>query len=83
MTAPLVYALVHLFQDPRVYSKIEARDFEKALKRKCGQPEDVPTAISLLQASAGIELADSLSIEHIRQSIVNLTEIRDPRRTSY
>ena len=46
------------------------------LKRKCQQPEDVAKAIETLQSSAGIEMADRLSIEHIRESIVNLTEIR-------
>jgi len=45
------------------------------LKRKCDQPGDVSKAIELLQNSAGIELADSLSIDHIKESIVNLTEI--------
>jgi len=46
------------------------------LKRKCQQPGDVAKAIETLQTSAGIEIADRLSIDHIRESIVNLTEVK-------
>jgi hypothetical protein len=47
------------------------------LKRKC--EGDVPIALDILSRSAGIEVADRLSIEHIRQSVLNLQEIRDTR----
>lgn len=47
------------------------------LKRKCDQEGDVPFAIDLLMnKSAGIEVADKLSIKHIKESIDNLNMIR-------
>jgi hypothetical protein len=46
------------------------------LKRKCEHEGDVPKAIDLLLKSKGIEIADRLSIEHIKQSIINLGEVR-------
>ena len=72
MTAPLVYALVEIKQQ----KSVEAELFEKMLKRKCDQEGDVPYAINLLMnKSAGIEVADYLSIEHIKESINNLREV--------
>ena len=49
-----------------------ALDFEKMLKRKCEAEGDVARALDILTASVGIQLADCLSIEHIKQSIINL-----------
>jgi hypothetical protein len=46
------------------------------LKRKCENEGDVSKAIDLLFTSKGIEIADRLSIDHIKQSIINLTEVR-------
>ncbi len=46
------------------------------LKRKCEHEGDVSFAIDLLMnKSAGIEVADYLSIEHIKESINNLREV--------
>ena len=46
------------------------------LKRKCEQEGDVALVIDLLmKRSAGIEVADSLSIEHIKESINNLRDV--------
>lgn len=49
------------------------------LKRKCEQEGDVAFVIDLLmKRSAGIEVADSLSIEHIKESINNLRDVTTP-----
>jgi hypothetical protein len=46
------------------------------LKRKCEHEGDVAFAIDLLMnKTAGIEIADKLSIKHIRSSIENLSEV--------
>lgn len=50
------------------------------LKRKCESEGDVPKALDILFKSVGIELADRLSIEHIKDSIINLSEVREERR---
>jgi hypothetical protein len=72
VTAPLVYSLVELKQ--RGSQDVEL--FEKMLKRKCEQEGDVSFAIDLLMnRTAGIEVADRLSIEHIKESINNLRDI--------
>ncbi|TNV82886.1 hypothetical protein FGO68_gene14757 [Halteria grandinella] len=76
VTAPLVYALVELQQQEDTNA---AKLFEQSLKRKCEGEGDVQQALSLLQRSSGIEVADQLSIEHIRQSLRNLGGVRDKR----
>ncbi len=75
MTAPLVYALVELKQR----KSQESEAFEVMLKRKCEQEGDVAFVIDLLmKRSAGIEVADCLSIEHIKESINNLRDVTTP-----
>lgn len=75
MTAPLVYALVELQQKGSPL----ALEFEQMLKRKCEGDGDVPKAVDILMNSAGIEVADRLSIDHIKESVINLREVRDER----
>lgn len=74
-----MYTLVQLYQkakkDPHLLDT--AMEFEKMLKRKCESQGDVSKVIDTLFNSSGIEVADKLSIEHIKQSIVNLEEIYD------
>ena len=59
MRAPLVYALVELKQR----NSQESEAFVVMFKRKCEQEGDVAFVIDLLmKRSAGIEVADCLSI---------------------
>ncbi len=70
-----MYALAELKQR----NSQESEAFEVMLKRKCEQEGDVSFAIDLLmKRSAGIEVADSLSIEHIKESINNLRDVTTP-----
>ena len=49
------------------------------LKRKCEHEGDVAFVIDLLmKRSAGIEVADCLSIEHIKESINSLRDVTTP-----
>lgn len=54
-----------------------AHEFEAMLKRKCESEGDVQKAIEILKNSSGIEVADELSIDHIKDSIHNLEEATD------
>ena len=44
-------------------------------KRKFQEPGDVPLAIDYLFKSSGIETADKLSIDHLKQSLINLEDV--------
>lgn len=79
VTAPIIYALLDLKSEGEVDSyreltRMVQTQFENKVK-------DVPLGASMLFDSRGIELADKLSIDHIREALSSLQGMEYPSNT--